>query len=1086
MPKYIKSHSNYVLKSFHQSINDGKIYERDITTIGGLNQFAKGQEPIYRSGNFIITVRDDGGISNQYNKKKWDKNNVSGDTWTIASISGLSENIEQNDTKIVLKQDYYDFRDFAYYGSLSEMFRASINDIIKRFPGELYATNDNVYYTSGETIDGELIEDKMVLGDDNLKYVVNPFGINIHSPKKPIDAEPLKYFADDGYKAYSISNEPITSWTSTYYYTENNPSYNKRDENSKKYIRYTATTTSSSIVASAETNTYYPCKGDKVAKIVINNTTEIDAYLGDDNIIYYLSNTTGFNIRPNQKYLDEFYNECDAFQRLLLNRTSVPKYKATFSVIKETEFGYDRVFEDFIFPTSQGGYNIDASSYGFNDYTLRLSEIGQFYDEYFTDNLYRSMTHEAIKNFDWTYTRDFNEGDEEEYVIGGERMQKALRVFAREFDEVLSFINNIKNINRVTYDERNNLPDYFLTDTVENDGWDVLLVTPFNLSGYTDDSDNLSSDCAVLEREFVECSGTVTPYSSGYSDNPNGFFITCCGGKSDVDYIDPPCGYPSYDDPNCKYYFIDASSSYTKYDSCSGVMRTRIRPYFDETEYTYHDVNNEFLRRLKLNSRYILRHKGTIEGIEMILGMFGLKSKRWVDSNSNPCINGFPYDYEISEYVASASSVICDSWDAVHDMYHIDWINSTKNIVYEYRNISNYNSTNDVNYIPYQGLPVIYVDKKDGTRDLYPNFNKYEQYDGNPYFQMNGGWLDKSFVYNGNTYHFQYDSDDSLIASNESFFKETVRNIRRFDDLRDMLSVPSYEISDGQIVYVSNIDDNTGVLDGMVYHIKTDNYGRYIELIKENGAVRAGDDLYFTEYVRVYNKYMNQESVFINEIPNGQTIKCYLSGDSITCSDDMQSYDTWEIISNETAYTNYFIIDDFSMCNRLSTNNNGGWRRLSRSCKEYKSVDTIINYNEGNNPHNGNMVYDNGLEYFKYFEQVFKYAIENDRFDERCYDNYEYTLENEIKEIGFEFSGDVDSYYIKDGKIHQYVSDDDEIKKKITNDILNTKVIVIDFKLHYDLFSEKGQCELKYINDVILNYATQMIPSTAILQIKFS
>lgn len=45
-----------------------------------------------------------------------------------------SEFEDQNDVKIVLKQDYYDFCDFVYYGSLTEMFRASINDVLTRFP----------------------------------------------------------------------------------------------------------------------------------------------------------------------------------------------------------------------------------------------------------------------------------------------------------------------------------------------------------------------------------------------------------------------------------------------------------------------------------------------------------------------------------------------------------------------------------------------------------------------------------------------------------------------------------------------------------------------------------------------------------------------------------------------------------------------------------------------------------------------------------------------------------------------------------------------------------------------------------------
>ena len=61
----IKSHSNYVLKKKHQTVSDGTIWERDITTIGRVNFFAPGQQPIFRENNFIITVRNDNAVSNQ-------------------------------------------------------------------------------------------------------------------------------------------------------------------------------------------------------------------------------------------------------------------------------------------------------------------------------------------------------------------------------------------------------------------------------------------------------------------------------------------------------------------------------------------------------------------------------------------------------------------------------------------------------------------------------------------------------------------------------------------------------------------------------------------------------------------------------------------------------------------------------------------------------------------------------------------------------------------------------------------------------------------------------------------------------------
>lgn len=1102
MPKYIKSHSNYVLKSKHQVLGDGStIFERDITTIGGLNQFAPGQKPIYRSNNFIITVRDDGGISNQYNRKKWSENKSSGDVWTATAVSGMvSQDDMQNDTKIVLKQDYYDFRDFCYYGSLSEMFRASITDAITRFPGELYGTENKVYYSTYETIDGEQIETRKVLGN-GLKYIVNPFGIDIHSKTVPKDAtNPLKYFANDGYKNYNYINggtKAQVTWSVTY---ENKDCY---------------------------------AKGDKLATITINGI-KIYAYLGDDNVVYYLSASSGFHIRPNEEYLDRFYNECDNFQRLILNPKSTPKYKATFSIIKENENGYYREFEDFIFPTSEGGYNIDATSYGFNTYTTRLSQIGEFYDEFFTDNLYRSMTHEAIKNFDWTYTREFVEGDEEEYVLGGEKVQKALRVFAREFDEILTYINNIKNLNRVTYDERGNLPDYFLTDTVENEGWNVALVTPFDLSGSSTFND---SDCDTIETHFIEASGDVTPYTEDLLEDQYGFFISCCSSG------ETPCEY-KVNGSDGQYKKISASANqYTMFDECAKtpILRNRIRSYSDERVYSYHDVNNEFLRRLKLNSRAIWRHKGTIEGIDMILGMFGLRNEKWVDrkkNGDNVCYDK-DYDYKIEEFSASTNTIE-DCWDAPHQMYHMDWINSTKTITYDYRSISNYNRDgSDIDYIPYQGLPVKYEDK-DGKRYLYPNFEKYEKYDGDFYFQMNGGWEDKKFKYGRNYYGFQFDADNNIIyIKNDDLFKETVRNIRRFDTLQDMLSVPSYEIHDDQIVYVTNIQDNIAVLAGKVYNIKTDRFGNYIELIKASGVVQAGDDYFFDDVIRVYDRYGTVKSINISEIPNGQAINCYIINGTVQCYDDVKNCSDQFVVIDPNAenYTNYFKIDDFSYSNRLGGN---GWKRLSLGDREYKMINTIINDNKGNNPHNGMMRYDNGEEYFEYYKHLFKYALENDMFDERCYNDFD-AYRDIINNSGFTISinrNDNNSYYFPSEKIDDYTdvmvfehklckgSDCTESsayssstdakyaykslpidgqsaytinnsactrtsrKNIISNGKMNTKVIRITFRLHKVLIkngklTDIGASELKYIDDIVMNYLTQMIPSTAILQIRY-
>lgn len=1101
----VKSHSNYVLKSRHQDVSDGTIYERDITTIGGVNQFAKGMTPIYRSNNFIITVRNDKGSTNTYGNSKWEKNSDSGSTWTLENLSGLTSSDESSDsTKIVLKQDYYDFCDFAYYGSLSELFRASITDILSRFPGELYGTSHNTYYTSAITVDGESIEDSVRIGpSDNFHELDNPFGIDIHSTNVPSDADSKKYFANGGYKNYEL----------IYDKNPDNPDNNDNHEDIMSW--------SSTILKNDA------CVGEKFRKIVIKTKTKkytIYAYMGENFKVTYMFDKNSLervHIRPLSSFLDDFYNGCDNFEKLLMNRKSTPLYKATFSVLKEGDYGIYREFETFVFPTTYGGYNIDANDYGFTDYTARLSEIGEFYDNRVTDNIYRAMTHEAIKNFDWTYTREYTSGDEEEYVIGGQKMQKALRVIGREFDEIKSYIDNLKNSNRLSYDERGNMPDYFLKDTLNDDGWDVKLVYPYN--GGVDSNGKCSFSISSQDK-------VVQPYSSDNMKefDKEGFFMY----KDDEEKgtNEAPCGYDGTD-----YKFVSAKGKGSTWYRCT--IRNRIKPYSSLKEYSYHDVSNSFLRRLRLNSRQIWRNKGTLEGVEMILGMFGMKSERYCDlaNAENRCL-GLKPDYKIEEF-SWKTEPIEDKWDCLHNMYRIDWINSTKNIIYDYRGTSNYSNASS-DYISYQGLPIVYrYDKEEkgteapceyeGTdyygkrkRWLYPNFNKDEKYDGDPYFQMMGGWEDKTL----DGIHFQFNEDSSMVVSSTTkpMHKETVKSIRSVMSLSELLATPSDDVTSGNITYVTNVDKNVMIIDDTVYKIYTDSDGkRFVKFLKEGDSVKVTNSKYFSDDLTVFDSDFNEKTYDIYNSQSGLIIRAYIKADgSFKCfsnNDGAAAIQSFMIMGDsQDGYSNYFILDDnqfshmmarkYEMTDKTSTISEG-WRRLKYSDDDYKRISTITNYFGGNNPHNGNMVYDNGYEYFSYFKELFKYACDNYLFDERCFDNVDASIDDEIKDIGFSSltSSNYSNGLTSDGKVHyfgNYVNKDlievtyDTMTKmdcgnniysltdKVTNQIMNTKRMCITFYL--DKFKGDNKWnQVKYLDDIIMSYLTQMIPSTTILSIKY-
>lgn len=1421
---FIKSHSNYVLKKKHQDISDGTIYERDITTIGGLNQFAKGQVPIYRSSNFIITVnaaptptKDGGGT-------KW-VGNDDGDVWNLSNLSGMViDDKTQDDTAVVLKQDYYDFTDFAYFGSLVELFRVSLSRIIRTFPGELYSYEDYPYlWHDGDRLNPN--EHVLGLGCDETdegqkendgaykkKYRLdNPYKINIHSLSRPVDGEELKYFADGGYKNYQIVTEEedgegepqdIECWVSKpflhkfegieclnreygdyvwytgglikYGYGETSSStiigsirdiisdyatdrgiteeqYEELEQNffsgaardiydafddalsNRKWFQNG--TTIESAFTKSEFNQYIEdsenideesgekyieyngvryfktdynkleeygvcdslgcfidgvCIGDKFADIVITTsgaTYKIGAWWGENWEIKYLpEGEQNYHIRPKKEFMQKFYNGLNNFERLFVSNKTTPKYKAWFSVVSENDYGYTRKLESFVFPTGPGGYNLDYSGTNYGLYVGRLSKIGNFYDERFCDNIWRNLTHEAIHNFDWTFTRDYSEGDEIDFILGGERMRKLIRIYGRELDEVKMFADSLKSTNTITYNGRGNTPDYFLTDLLEQDGWDVVSPIPFSLSEkYLDDEskwvvnkqyeedeqlNNLINEKYQLYRIFSQnASSVVYPYRNDNFEYQYGYFID---GYKTGDNVEPP------------YQNIIPATSVTdtvKVTNCG--VRYRICDFYDNSRfYTFFDMMNEFFRRLKINSRYLWRKKGTIEGLESILALFGLKSKRWVDSITIDAVKeslSGKVDYDTQEYT-SFTTRIEEEWDPTYEMYKIDRVNSTKQIKYDYRSIPN-ETIKEMNwYFPYQGLGVVarYADEGDGDeiylsangktptsdtkqaaryttpslthdnyvrrRFLYPTNSPVFAVDGNPYFQMDGGWRATTIWNSGVTeaYNISLDNDDNFVWNKKEMsphanddaiyddrpiYKETVRDIRNVTGIRDLLSIPYMQLHDGSIVHVRFVENNIAIIDGKIYDVQYEYYQpangdskvyKYISLLCQGKSVAIGDaNIYDILYA--YDRDGNETLYDLTNKPNGFEIKAYITDDGkFVCHGGLNGLSTITSFGlyndkNTEGYTNYFVLDDVEYFDRLKpivdeTSGSGtdgtnddetnevtnpdniyGWRRLKQSDYEYHKVQLLRNYFKGNNPHNGNMVYDSGHEYFMHFKELFKYPIDNDLFDARCYNDLYAEIENTIKDYGFtglvdenEEIKSYDNFMTKDNKIHyfgnykkrpeqqtQAESDEQETSSdvpepnvkeiyiytqnpivlsgyitvyqaaysgggvtvsmymfnenekmvlgidksgktiydttytgktgetvdNVTNQILNNKRFDLKLNMHsggtgdgiwgQNWYSNDGQTEFKYLEDVVMHYTEQMIPSTAIWDVKY-
>ena len=1307
MGKYIKSHSNYVLKTKHQNTSNGTIYERDITTIGGRDRFSKGQVPVYKSGNFVITTNSTAPSYKKVSESDWHRSDA-GDVWTLDVLKYFDKDEKSSyDRKIVIKKDYYDLRDFAYYGSCSEMIRASINDIISTYPGELFIPYETIYIGSDETVQytkeaaeaaygnnytattvgikdyfesfenkkqyetvdscGNVVmsnsvaliddltnEEKQALEDGipyqrEFKYITdkfgnvkdekslalidNPFAINIHDAHLPKDANPLKYFAEggiDNYVAYirdgfdtewkiddeheySIAINSITfdglessegdvfdvsggncpsndcSTSFTVSITANSMSCDIDCIVPGKYIGkidlcfkkndYTFKTIpglsrdpktgepievccdgvlnfdSAGGEGTYNNSSEYPQVDSFVSSTCVRYLT-VYMFMGNNNEIKYFvddTNKDNFNIRirPKKSVIEEYFDNLDTFEKVLLNRYSSPLYTASFELISENDYGHYTYQDQFTFPTTYGGYNLGSATQTFSTYLKRLVDVGEYYDSMFTDNLWRSMTHEAIKNFDWTHTRHYEKSDEQPFVEGGAKIQKIIRLYGRELDEVKTYIDAIDDVNTVTYDNVNNIPDYFLSDKLEDEGWDVKLVYPLILSEFVNDHDNVPIDMNALfqdkyndeGKKITTAEAEVMNYffdDSGETRNKITIQRVFNQDFSDTEVVPYACSnitslkdtkysrlHPELrvrrDEFNVNVANIETCEDGTSIAVESSVKEGEpaingyhndcgelIRIYCDSNKYSSADANNEFLKRLYLNSREIWRHKGTIEGIEMLLAVFGLRSKNKVYTDDRYFINQKDngdclsltqqgeeyytkykgmmyntYDYDIKEYTMFTTREE-DHWLESKNMFELDWINSTKLVTYDTDDYKN------GRYISYQGLPVAYRTDEDDdkTRYLYPYFDSNGIYDGNPYYQMRGGWMRKK--------PFMFDNKNNIIPEdyssenrkNKALFTETSRNIKCVQTLQELLSTPSLAVTNGDICQVVDLSGRYAVIDGVVYPLFTEyddsgNGNAYFYVESVNNTLSVGN-AFFMDYVIISNPYFDGQKQRINladDYYNDRSIKVYV----ITKEDgtyDIDVYSNESSISTFTVfengrymdgdnYTNYFRINNIDYSNELSVL---GWQQLKDDEYEYYRLNTITDYRNGNNPHTGHMNYDNGHEYLTYFKNIFKDVAENDLIDYREYDEEDLALLEDMRTFGFsnlidddECEYDYDKYLRLDSKCHYFgnIAEHSGYKEKYTcftkREIPDEKTVTHVYRKSY-IDDHTGSPELKLLS----------------------
>lgn len=692
MSRYITTKADFTLRRKHKKGSGTTIYENDYTTINPMPNALKG-EYVIGDSNFVFTSRL--GINGQkkHVRNKFvppsDSSLETKIAWTIENMpdSGITD-----ETKIRLKPNYTSIKDFACYGSAVKLIQGTVNGVITDFPAEMYLSNETItFYDPEENCAGYSFNEEKSATTITGKVLYNEYAIDITT--KSIQPEsvynPMRFFALCG---------------SSYTYIE--------DENEFDFLSF-----SSETIALGECYDGKSVWIDKVGDITLVFSGEAGtrtihiAHFKDyrDGSEYYMYSGVAGNshIRPKREIVEDYFRNCDDFTAVLLDRTVKPIYTSTFETPRETETRYVFDMVKYNWPSSLGGYNPDLSN-GYYAYLDSLMQLAEFYDEFFSDNMWRSLTHEAIKTLDWTYISNSDGDIQDMSTIDTSRIEPITKIYGRQFDDLKRYADGIKRMNTITYNQKSNMPDYMLTDALENSGWEVKTLKITNDKG-------------------IRTTALYPAHTSGY---------------------------------------------------------------------TASDTNNEILRRLKLNSRYLFSVKGTRKGLDAMLGMFGFK----------------PEEYDIHEYVYVFSS----DGEYTHfceDTEKIENLSIKYPLAKDVATINKYKVNFNIfdPYGDYCGIPVTEVGCwKDGKDCSYviPWYTYGKKYDDGLYFQMNGGW--------GKRKHLEVNLDIAPgvteitdMDGEMPLYLETQTRLKFASDFDDLLQEAYTESHLHDVFYVTDISDIT-------------------------------------------------------------------------------------------------------------------------------------------------------------------------------------------------------------------------------------------------------------------------------------
>lgn len=416
----------YAQKTF---FGNGIEYRNFSPDLVGVQLASNGGTPLFTMGNFSITTNID---------PKSDKTFVTNKFSNFISLTSLDLTFQKtlelllDNAGVILNLDKTNLNNYALFGSFSEFVRVSLEDIIIKWPASLYITPIAKSTTSLSTLTGYTFENYIydALTDTatfkiNTNVINNKFQINFLTNGTIIDT-------------FNATND-LRNLTVNYnsYVVLNN-------ETEFSILDFTAATT--------DTNDYiyFKVKGD--------------AFNGQPS-----NSTIFYHIKPSKLHEEQFFNALPDFESYLLNRQVTPIYTAVFKFPIKSDDGVLLYVTDSVTWPVTDGYNIDFDTTDYISYATKLLDISNDTDLYSSNLMTRFLVTESISDFDTTPVH-LDSLDED---TSGQKMNKTLKIYGREFDDINNFISGIAFANTVTYNKSDNTPDVYLKNLARVLGWEL-------------------------------------------------------------------------------------------------------------------------------------------------------------------------------------------------------------------------------------------------------------------------------------------------------------------------------------------------------------------------------------------------------------------------------------------------------------------------------------------------------------------------------------------------------------------------------------------------------------------------------------